>query len=412
MNLTPVLALIAERTGLDPGTLGTHTVESAITSRLRAAKVDTNELAAQLARDPGAFAELICDVVVPETWFFRGGDVFWYLAEHVRATLAQRAGAFRVLSIPCSTGEEPYSLALALAETGVQAERVVIDGVDVSARNVEAARRGVYSEFAFRQTSDLRERYFRERGRGWELDASVRSRVRFQVGNLLDPGFLRFEQPYDLVFCRNLYIYLTTAARRRGMETLSRLVVAGGLLCTGHAEPLDANETRFERTGPEGYFLFRRSGGGGREREREKSGDSSPLFSPSLSLPSPAKKSQERRPIAALDNRPGSNQGPDLFQQARQHADQGRYDEALTLCQAIEQRLGPSADLYTLMGIVHHGREDDGEAGRYFTRALYLAPEHREALMHLMLLSQLQGAHERAAALRRRLERLPPGDPS
>jgi chemotaxis protein methyltransferase WspC len=385
MNLAPVLALLQERTGLDPGSLGAPTVEAAVLRRLRETRLDAPRYAARLAADAVEFGELVGEVVVPETWFFRGGDVFWHLAEHARALLSARPGPFRALSLPCSTGEEPYSLAIALAEAGVPPARVALDGVDLSARHVEAARRGRFSELAFRQTSDdLRQRYFRQSAAGWEIDPSLRALARFQTGNLLDPGLLRWEKPYDLVFCRNLFIYLTPAARKAGLDTLARLVAPGGLLCTGHAEPLDGAEKRFERAGAERYFLYRR---------RSEPG---------------ALATVRAEPVA---NAPGSDRHNPLHR-ARQEADRGRYDEALALCLDAETRFGPSADLYTLLGVLHHARRDDAEAGRCFARALNLDPEHREALTHLMLLSQLQGDHPRAAALRGRLERLPPGGPS
>ncbi len=404
MNLTPVLALLQERTGLAPGSLGERAVEAAVRRRLRQTGLDLPGYAERLSGDGGELAALAGELVVPETWFFRGGGVFSYLAAQARAVATARAEPFRALSLPCSTGEEPYSLAIALDEAGVPEERVVIDAVDLSARHVEAARRGVYSDLAFRQTPEgVREHHFRPAGRNWEIDPGLRSRVRFRVGNLLDPWLLRGEKPYDLVFCRNLFIYLTPAARRQGMAALARLVAPGGLLCMGHAEPLDPADGRFVGTGPEGFFLYRRA-----EEHSRRVG-----YQP---VPRPAEKAAplpDRRHAAAPATAPPPAQGQagslshDL-RRAREEADDGRYDRALALCQEAEAKHGPSADLYTLLGILHHARRDDAEAGRCFTKALYLDPQHREALMHLMLLAQLQGADGRAAALRRRLERLAP----
>src|SRR5205807_2036709 len=95
--------------------------------------------------------------------------------------------------------------------------------------------------------------------------------VRFQVGNLLDPRLLLLESPYDLVFCRNLFIYLTAPARRQALVTLTRLMAPDGLLCLGHAEPLPTDEDRFERTGPDNYFLYRlRKEEGGRRKEESR----------------------------------------------------------------------------------------------------------------------------------------------
>src|SRR5262249_8781045 len=159
------------------------------------------------------FEALVEEVVVPETWFFRGAGLFTDLAKRIRNTALSRP--FRVLSVPCSTGEEPYSLAIALAEANVSPQAFTLEGVDLSGRSVERAQRGCYGAFSFRQTDPgLHDRYFRPAGREWEIDATLRQAVRFRTGNLVDPQFLWGEAPYDLILCRNLLIYLHPEARR------------------------------------------------------------------------------------------------------------------------------------------------------------------------------------------------------
>ena len=261
--MNAVIDLLRERAGLDPGSLGATALRTAVLARLAALGLSESDMAlyaARLANDSAEFQELLDEVVVPETWFFRGGDLFGYLAGRVRASGRGRAAPFRALSLPCSTGEEPYSLAIALTEIGLPGSGYRIDGVDISLHNVLQARRAIFPELSFRQTdSDLRGRYFRPAPGGWELVPSLHASVRFQVGNLLDPRLLVLEPPYDLVFCRNLFIYLTPTARRQALATLVRLMAADGLLCLGHAEPLPADEDRFERTGPDSFFLYRRT---------------------------------------------------------------------------------------------------------------------------------------------------------
>jgi chemotaxis protein methyltransferase WspC len=141
----------------------------------------------------------------------------------------------------------------------VPAERWAVEGYDLSPRLIAAARRGVYREFSFRQTEPaLRDKHFRPVADGWELDEQVRGLVRFDVGNLTDPTFLSGDSSaYDLIHCRNLLIYLTPAARRRAMATLERLLVPGGLLALGVAEPQVLAGRPFRRAGTEPHFLFR-----------------------------------------------------------------------------------------------------------------------------------------------------------
>lgn len=394
MNLAPVLDLLTQRLGIDPGSLGPSAVRAVIEAQVRAAGLDdAGRYALRLRSDPQAFAALVDAIIVPETWFFRGGDLFPYLAEQARLGWRDRPGTpFRVLSLPCSSGEEPYSFALACREADLPPGAVAIDGVDVSPRLIALAERGVYGELSFRQTpAPLRQTYFRPRGTGWELLPDVRSAVRFLVGNLLDPALLILERPYDLVFCRNVFIYLAPPARAAALRNLARLVRPGGLLCTGAAEPLATDEDRFERTGPTAFFLYRRA-----ERPSAWAIPTMPLLAPPPApvplLPAPARHEPPR----------------DLLAEARRLADAGDLDAALSACRAAESRNGPSADLYALLGLIHQARHDLAEAAKAYRKALYLDRHHREALTHLTLLAEQSGEPTRSANLRRRLERLGP----
>jgi chemotaxis protein methyltransferase WspC len=394
MSLTPVIELLGERIGLAPEALGPTMLAGAVAARMRALGLTSAaDYAARLAADLTAFAALAADLTVPETWFFRGGDVFPFLARHVAgaARLRPAGPGYRVLSVGCSTGEEPYSLALALVESGVPPTAWQIDAVDLSPRHIERACQGTFGEFSFRQTApDFRRRYFRPVAGGWELDPAVRALVRFRQGNLLAPFFLGGEGPFDLVFCRNLLIYLHPAARRRALETLDRLLAAQGLLGMGHAEPIELLEPRFVRAGPVGSFLYQRRAAPVSEPPPAGTG-----LPPRPATPAPAPQT----PLATVD----------LLAQARQQADRGQLDEALAACRAVQSGGGASALLFSLMGELHRARGETGEARHCFERALYLEPDHRDALTHLMLLCHEEGDHAQAARLRRRLERAAPG---
>ncbi len=366
MSLAAVLDLLRSRIGLDPEALGPSLVPTVVAGRMRTLGVaDRAAYAALLADDREEFDALVDEVIVPETWFFRGGaDLFAHLARHVRDAVAARPPdrPFRALSAPCSSGEEPYSLAIALTEARVPPGRWTIDGLDLSRRVLERARRGRYGEAAFRETEpELRRRYFRAAEGGWEIVPEVRSAVRFVRGNLVEAPVLAGAGPFDLVFCRNLLIYLDPAARARVLATLDRLLAPDGLLCTGHAEPLSLLDRRFRPTGAPGFFLYRR-------------GDAA-------------------APLA----------------RARQLADTGKLDEALAACTAHLAGAGPSADLYSLQGIIHQARQERAEAAECFRKALYLEPAHAEALTHLLFLCEEDGDSAAAARLRRRLRRTTAG---
>jgi chemotaxis protein methyltransferase WspC len=252
MNAAGIAELLRTRIGLDSHSLGAEVLTNAVAQRMRILGLAAPESYVDLvAASATEFDALIDEVVVPETWFFRGGKVFAFLAKHVRDRIASiPTGACRILSAPCSTGEEPYSLVIALTDAGVPPERWTVDAIDVSARSLERARRARYTESAFRETpAEVRRGHFRKVENGWELNAALKERVRFRRGNLLDPHLLSGERPFELILCRNVLIYLDEPARRRVLANLDRLLTPDGLLCMGHAEPCSKNGfSRRDRT--------------------------------------------------------------------------------------------------------------------------------------------------------------------
>jgi chemotaxis protein methyltransferase WspC len=418
MSVEALVRFLGERTGLTPDALG-RSFPAVVELRMRLLRLSrVEDYLDRLRRQPDELQALIDEVIVPETWFFRGGGLFEWLAGHVRQQILTRSlgpqQLFRVLSVPCSTGEEPLSLAIALAELGSGPGSWSIDAIDLCARSLERARRGFYGGLSFRQTRpELRERYFQACGSQWEIEATLRQSIRYRVGNLIDPDFLADEHAFDVIFCRNLFIYLGEAARRRALDNLERLLRPDGLLSMGFAEPLDTTSGRFLPTGPTGFFLYRRGSGTPEEESVGRVANPSylspvgrlanPSYPPQWLLASPPPGPQPT-PLQVADP------PPDLLALARQQADRGQLQEAITSCREFLTRERPCADAYSLLGVLHTAREESEEAVRCLERALYLDPGHREALLHLMLLRERRGESERAARLRRRLQRIPAGE--
>jgi chemotaxis protein methyltransferase WspC len=408
MNVRTPVEQLWERIGLDPQSLGSHVLSNIVSERMRTLKMtDARRYAAYLAKSDEELAALIDDVVVPETWFFRVGGVFSFLAEHIRrATESAGPTAFRILSAPCSSGEEPYSLVIALVEAGVPREGWTVQGIDVSSRSLSRARRGLYRDLAFRETpAALKSKYFRRSHHCWELDPSLRSLVRFRHANLLDPDLLVGEAAFDLIFCRNTLIYMHEDARTRVLANLDRLLAPRGLLCMGHAEPWTLLERRFHATGPHHFFLFERAQTMSvhtRVGDSAASGLREPAAKPHQ--PSHAGRSETRR--GRRTSAPAAASVPvDRLAQARQQADAGTLDQALQICQTHLSVAKPSAEAYSLLGVIHQARKERKQAAECFRKALYLDPQHEEALLHLSLLYQEDGNETAAKLLRRRLDR-------
>lgn len=396
MNLARVEEMVRERLGLDPAALGPAALPRAITRRMHATGQTSAETYQKvLANDPAEAIALAEELVVAETWFFRGGRA---LFDRLAEFLATRPAPARVLSLPCSTGEEPYSLVIALHERLVPPSSYTIDAVDMSATHLARAAAARFSAFAFREAgTDVRPAYFQPHGDRWELLPHLRAEVRFRVGNATDPKFLDNEAPYDLILCRNLFIYLTDAARRQTATTLDRLLAADGRLCLSPSEADRLPPGRFVVEPPVEFGIYRRV---------TPAPIATPSSSPSISPMQPWLTKSSR--AVTICERPANviPKPPVGLETARTLADAGRLTEARLLCEELARGNDDLSDVYTLLGVIDLAEGNPAQAADSFRKALYLEPDQPEALAHMIVICDRRGDTVQANALRKRLVRV------
>ena len=416
--LEQIASLIQEKIGLDPASVGPETVVTAVRRRIAACGADAPEAYLQhLLASQEEWTALIEEVVIPETWFFRDGAPFAFLREHVtgKGARAYAGRTIRILSVPCSTGEESYSIAMALLDAGLPDDRFQIDAVDISRRALALSRQAVYGPNSFRgEDLSFRDRYFEEVGGRYRLRLEVGRSVRFLHGNVLADDFLPGAAPYDMVFCRNLLIYLHPAARESAIRTLDRLLCSDGLLFAGHAETSHVLGPGFVRVSYPRSFAFRKAPVVDESASPTASAPSRkarwrvPRREPRPSAPESAPPAAAAMPADAAPAPAGLSGGDRaaLLARAEDLADRGRLAEAVDLCEEIMQQHGAFADGYCLLGLICEARRDEERAEDSFTKALYLDPDHYQALVHLMLICERRGRAAQAAAFRRRAERV------
>lgn len=306
--------LLKSRIGLDASSVGSAVIERAVRQRMSGLALhDEDEYWMRLNGSPGEVQALIEAVVVPETWFFRYPESFTTLARLAFERLPSLGGgrALRILSLPCSTGEEPYSIVMALLDAGLSEYLFEVDALDVSARVIERASLGVYGRNSFRGDElGFRDRHFSEVAEGYQLAEQVRRKVRFRCGNLLDPGLLAGEAPYDFVFCRNLLIYFDRPTQSEVVEVLKRLLRSDGAMFIGPAEASLLSQHGMQPIGVPLSFVFRRTSEAPRgARPKAVSDGARPVVAAAVerasirpSPPPPAKPRQSRRRVRR--NRP------------------------------------------------------------------------------------------------------------
>ena len=202
---------------------------------------------------------------VQETYFWREADQLRALVEEVLPRLVQLGRQrVRIWSVPCATGEEPLSVAMALEEAGWFARLPIdIHASDASEAALRRAASGHYSRRAFRQLSDdMRHKYFDfdAAANDWVIKPALKARVTSWTRvNVVDEHELAREAGADIIFCRNLFIYFTEATVRTVVERFADTMRAPGYLFVGAAESLLRVTSRFELQEIAGSFVYVKS---------------------------------------------------------------------------------------------------------------------------------------------------------
>jgi len=197
--------------------------------------------------------ELTCVIdllTVNETFFFREQNQLKAFSDEILPELREtnrESKRIRIWSAGCSTGEEPYTIAMLALEYGyLYGWDIEILGSDINQRVLTTARRGVYRKNSFRSTGrSFVDKYFAEDNGSFTISEEVKRLVSFSCLNLLDPFKAKFVGKMDVIFCRNVLIYFDQNARKKVVDTFYDSIVEGGYLLLGHAESLMNISTSF-----------------------------------------------------------------------------------------------------------------------------------------------------------------------
>lgn len=257
------------RTGMTFGENKRYYIDRRVAERMRA----TGEGAfrtyfGRLRSEPGELEQVINAFTVNETYFYREPHQFACMSRDLlpRLVRGREAGSrVRILSQPCSTGEEPYSIAIWLLENWplVDAYNVEIVGADIDTGALLEAKEGWYEPRSLaRLPPELLEAYFEPADSGRRrIIKDLRESVTFTAANLIDAASMRDLGRFDLVFCRNVLIYFDDAARRTAAEHLYDTLAPGGYLLLGHTESMGRIDDRFEVRRFEDAVVYQRPEG-------------------------------------------------------------------------------------------------------------------------------------------------------
>ena len=404
--LTAVLQQNVERvSGLH---LSGPTVLRAAHERMRSRGLDSVSAYMQvLDADTAEMADLIELLVVPETWLFRNPEAFAAASEFARQRHAIVGRPIRIFSVPCATGEEPYSLAMALLDAGMTPSQFTIDAVDISAAALTRAKQAVYRQNSFR-SDDLafQSRYFTVTEDGALLHPEVRALVRFSQGNILAMNALTLQQRFDIIFCRNLLIYFDESTQQRAVAILKNLLDDAGFLFAGYAEMPVFIENGFSSAQFSKAFALKKNMAA---PESSKTRPTAQVRTARLPAVAPTVHAEKKAvpavpPLVAPVSPPPIDMAG-MLDAACSLADRGALAEAALGLQAYLKLAPDSAEAYAVLGVIHANQNDLQAAQQCLKRALYLDPNHYHAICQLASISEKLGDLSGATTLRARAAR-------
>jgi chemotaxis protein methyltransferase CheR len=195
--------------------------------------------------------QLVNLLTVNETYFLREDYQFDALVASILPEIAEgraRGSVIRIWSMPCSTGEEPYSIAIHILEKWRQSDEFAIEicGSDIDSVVLAKAREGRYAERSLQRVAPpLRRKYFRTAGVDFQICDELRDSIDFSMINIVDRIAMARMRAVDVVFCRNLLIYFDDVSRREAVELLYEAMSPGGFVCLGHSESMSRISSLF-----------------------------------------------------------------------------------------------------------------------------------------------------------------------
>jgi chemotaxis protein methyltransferase CheR len=405
-TLSRVEDVLREASGLTLTASVRRSLGTALVRAAEARKLTTPVfLKSLLAREPLAVDTFIEYAVIGETYFFRHPE---HLRELTRVTVA-RGGPVRIWSAGCATGEEPYSITMALLAANVPVENIQVLATDISARSLSRARVGTYSPWSVRRVEPAMEkRFLTAHAGGMSVCSQARQPVEFRRLNLVSD--LAPVSNQDAVFCRNVLIYFPPELVRQVLAKLVGALAPGGLLFLSPAEVPLANGLGLEMFDVEGTPVLRRPLV---PLEPPKEPTAAQILA-RWKLEAPVARIAPAAPLARLPlvqnalkvvppapPPPSRVEAPaedDAMRQALVAAREGHYERAEALARDAARKMVPEA--YLLLAMVAETRGDLNGAVDCVRKALYLEPQL--ALGHATLVTLYTRLERREDAERAR----------
>lgn len=378
--------VLKEAMGLNTSSVGPSSLKHALARRMRILEMDnTLSYLKLLKTSSGELNELIEEVTVNETWFFRDEAPFVALRDFALRFVQKFPGqTIQLLSIPCATGEEPYSMAITLVEAGIPSQCFTIDAVDISRRSLSIAQKALYRNNSFRgPQAQLHRDYFTKTKQGYALDKSIRGLVRFHRGNLIHLTRPLTNTTYQVIFCRNLLIYLDSSFHQQAINTFDALLADNGILVIGHAEAGIFSNSRFCPTHYPKAFAF--------QKKETPQPPSQFLSSAPPPFPQGLKSSPGTSSIQTQFEKRQGNEPSINCNQAPHLTSHDPCDQAIRACEEQIRQNGASAEAFYQLASLFEQKKAWTTSIKMLKKAIYLDPNYIDAIDMLAAIYQRLG---------------------
>ncbi len=426
-NYDDIVRYLFKEFGLMPESLGRKVIENSILNSMKQHSIsDSNVLLAKLISGAIDKQTIIEEITVPETWFFRDYETFIFLKENINKRLSEKYNyKMSILSAPCATGEEAYSIAMQLLEVGLNSDSFSITALDISEKSLQLAKEGVYSKSSFRVELDFLKKYFYEDNGKLAITDKIKKLVQFKCENLISNDFLNSSDYFDYIFCKNVLIYLNESARQKVLFNLDKKLKKDGIIFSGHSEFMIFHNYGFQPINHTGAYAFVKKK---QVVAVKKVIDSSlkdkaynpieeyarkkPAFSNRVEQKNEIQKSKHLNNTygddsVSIDNefekQSNSNEiKENSIEIIRNYANQSKFDEALNMCMDLINKNSINDEVYFLVGLIYEAQNKFDLSEQNYNKALYLNPNHYEAVVHLGLIYEKKGNTKQASLFKER----------
>ncbi len=410
--------ILEQRTGLSASIIGERNFDSAISRILKKYSLSgIEELADKLRYREEIFDSFIEEITIPETWLFRDKNVYEYLPGLVWKILNKNNPDYKIniLSAPCSTGEEAYSIAISLLNSGFKG-LFKIKALDINKKSIDFAGKGIYTKNSLRDTN-LNVNYLNYLAiddKHVRVKPELKEHIEFSFGNLIDENCIEEKEKFDIIFSRNLLIYFDKESRERYLKVLRRHFNDNGVLFCGHSEKSWFISKGFDNIDEDGVFACKYLREKHDIRQQMKAARKiKSNHTPQKKLTGSEKRTRQKyiEKSRHIINKPKpvkaeKSAEDEPLNKAMYLANQGETLKAEKICLDIISENKVEYQAYYILGLIKESINDIIEAEVFFNKVLYLNPSHHESLVHLSLIHNKLGNNDLSDRYKLRAEKV------